>query len=68
MERTAFTVKGMTCDNCVNSVTEALKHVAGVKVAKVTLADETAQVTFDPQQTSVDDLKAAVKDAGYDVA
>jgi copper ion binding protein len=68
MGRTAFTVKGMTCDNCVNRVTEAIKHVDGVKVAKVTLADETAQVTFDPQQISVEQPKAAVKDAGYDVA
>lgn len=67
MERTEFTVKGMTCDNCVNSVTQALKHVEGVKMAQVTLADERAQVTFDPAQTSVDHLKDAVKTAGYEV-
>lgn len=68
MERTEFTVKGMTCDNCVNSVTQALKHIDGVKMAKVTLDDERAQVTFDPTKTSVGDLKDAVKSAGYDVA
>lgn len=67
MERIEFTVKGMTCDNCVNSVTQAIKHVEGVKVAKVTLAGERAQVTFDPTQTSVDHLKDAVQAAGYEV-
>ena len=58
----------MTCDNCVNSVTQALKQVDGVKVAKVTLADEKAQVTYDPSATSVEKLKQAVKSAGYEVA
>lgn len=65
MERTEFTVKGMTCDNCVNSVTDALKNVDGVKVAKVILADERAQVTYDPEKTSVEKLKEAVTEAGY---
>ncbi len=68
MERTEFTVKGMTCGNCVNSVTEALKGVDGVKLAKVTLEDEKAQVTYDPQHTSLEQLKEAVKAAGYEVA
>lgn len=68
MERTEFTVKGMTCNNCVTSVTQALTHVEGVKAAKVTLAEEKAQVTFDPGATSVDQLKGAVRHAGYEVA
>jgi copper chaperone len=58
----------MTCGNCVNSVTEALKGVDGVKLAKVTLEDEKAQVTYDPQHTSLEQLKEAVKAAGYEVA
>ncbi len=68
MERTAFSVKDMTCDHCVNSVTEALKHVEGVKVAQVTLADKKAAITFDPDVTTVEQLKDAVRHAGYTVA
>lgn len=67
MERTAFSVKGMTCENCVASVTRALKQVPGVKLAKVSLDTEKAEVTYDPGATSVDALKAAVKEAGYEV-
>lgn len=67
MERTQFGVKGMTCDNCVNSVTNALKQVNGVKLAKVSLEDEKAEVTFDPAATSVNALREAVKAAGYEV-
>ncbi len=65
IERVDLTVQGMTCDNCVASVTKALKGVDGVKVAKVTLQDERAQVTFDTQQTSIESLKAAVEASGY---
>ncbi|MDA8207254.1 MAG: heavy-metal-associated domain-containing protein [Thermaerobacter sp.] len=68
MERTTLTVTGMTCGHCVNTITEALKGVAGVKVAKVTLETERAEVTYDPAQTSEEDLKAAVTAAGYSVA
>lgn len=68
MERTQFTVTGMTCEHCVKTVTEALKGVDGVKVAKVHLEAKEAEVTYDPSHVSVDDLKAAVKAAGYDVA
>ena len=68
MERTTLTVTGMTCGHCVNTVTEALKGVAGVKVAKVTLETERAEVTYDPAQASADDLKAAITTAGYTVA
>ncbi len=66
MERVQFTVKGMTCDNCVNSVTKALKGVEGVRAANVSLADERAQVTYDAEKTSTEALKAAVKEAGYE--
>lgn len=68
MERTEFSVKGMTCDNCVNSVTQALKQVDGVKAAQVTLAEEKARVTFDANVATAEQLKEAVRQAGYEVA
>lgn len=68
MERVTLSVQGMTCDHCVNTVTNALKGIDGVKVAKVTLAEEKADVTYDPAHTSEDQLKEAVKAAGYQVA
>jgi copper chaperone len=67
MERIVLAVKGMTCDHCVTSVTEALKRVPGVKLAKVSLVGESAEVTYDSRQTSLDALKAAVKAAGYEL-
>jgi copper chaperone CopZ len=41
-------VGGMTCDDCVVHVTEALKSVPGVEEAKVDLAGRSATVTARP--------------------
>jgi copper chaperone len=66
METVTITVKGMTCSGCVNSVTKALKGIDGVQEAKVDLEGQQATVTFDEAKTSVQALKQAVEDAGYD--
>lgn len=68
MERISLDVKGMHCDNCVNTVADALKGVDGVKLARVSFDQERADVTYDPSRASVDQLKEAVKSAGYEVA
>ncbi|WP_026975099.1 heavy-metal-associated domain-containing protein [Alicyclobacillus contaminans] len=66
MTTTTIVVKGMTCGGCVNAVTKALQNVDGVQEAKVDLEGQTATVTFDEAKTSVEALKAAVEEAGYD--
>jgi P-type Cu+ transporter len=62
-----LTVTGMTCANCVARVEKALKKVPGVIGAGVNLATEHANVQFLPTAVSPGQLKAAVRDAGYDV-
>lgn len=58
-------ISGMHCRNCANSVTNALNAIDGVS-AKVSLKDNTAEVSFDRM---VDDanLKQAVEKAGFEV-
>jgi copper chaperone len=58
-----FKVTGMTCDNCVHHVTDAIKSVAGVKAAEVSLAGESAKVEGDFDQQAVIE---AVKEEGYE--
>jgi copper chaperone CopZ len=52
---------------CVKHVTKALQGVAGVKAVKVSLEDENAQMTYDPDAADVAAFKAAVSDAGYEL-
>ena len=68
METITMNVQGMSCGGCVASVTRVLKAVPGVAEATVTLQPGAAKVTFDPARTDVPALRAAITDAGFDVA
>jgi copper chaperone CopZ len=56
-------VGGMTCDDCVVHVTEALESVPGVANATVDLASRSAVVTANPD-VATDALAAAVHATG----
>ena len=61
-----YTVKGMTCEHCVRSVTEEVSAVDGVSGVEVDLASGRVTVAAD---RPVDDaaVRAAVAEAGYEV-
>jgi copper chaperone len=56
----------MTCQGCVRSVTKALQGVDGVASVEVSLEQAEAKVSYNPREVSVERLKAAVDDAGYE--
>jgi copper ion binding protein len=63
--KTTLKIEGMSCDHCVKHVTEALQGMAGVKSAKVSLKDKNAVVDH-ADSVSLDSMKAAVVEAGYE--
>jgi Cu+-exporting ATPase len=60
-----FTVTGMTCDNCVHHVTEAIRGVRGVTAVDVSLAAKSAKVEGDFDNVKVVE---AVAEEGYEAA
>jgi copper chaperone CopZ len=63
MQKTlTFDVKGMTCDNCVRHVTQAVQEVRGVTDVQVSLAENAAKVAgeFDERQ-----VIEAIEEEGY---
>ena len=66
IEKRVYTVKGMTCQHCVASVREELAEVTGVDDVDVDL--ETGRVGVSGEGFSDDDVRAAVEEAGYEVA
>jgi len=66
-ERVILPIGGMTCAACVRHVERALNKVDGVSRATVNLATERAVVEYLPGLASLDNLKQAVSDAGYQV-
>ena len=59
-------VEGMMCQHCVKHVREALEKVSGVESVDVSLEDKKATVTC-TAETSAEELKKAITDAGYEV-
>lgn len=60
-----FDVKGMTCDNCVHHVTEAVQGVPGVTNVVVELASNSAKVEGEFDESKVVE---AIEEEGYEAA
>jgi copper ion binding protein len=59
-------IEGMSCQHCVNHVTEALKEISGVKTVDVDLKGKYAIVEAD-RQIDDSEIKNAIEEAGYEV-
>jgi copper chaperone CopZ len=68
MQTESMKVTGMTCGSCVLSVEGVLKAVNGVSDAEVSLDSGIARVMFDESRTSPEQLKSAVKNAGFGIS
>jgi copper chaperone len=62
-----FTVKGMTCSHCVQSVTQELSGLPGVTDVQVDLVSGGVTVASDAP-LSDEAVRAAVDEAGYELA
>lgn len=67
MTTTSYTVVGMTCGHCVTAVTEEVTQVPGVTGVDVDLASGGLTVAS-AGPVSDDAVRAAVEEAGYEVA
>ena len=61
-------VTGMTCANCANTIERTLiNKTKGVKSSSVNFASEQAVISYDDAQTSLDEITASIKKAGYGI-
>ncbi|KAF7801335.1 copper-transporting ATPase RAN1-like [Senna tora] len=63
-----FTIGGITCAACVNSVEGILRNLTGVKRAVVALATSLGEVEYDPTIISKDDIINSIEDAGFEAS
>ena len=62
-----FTTTGITCSGCANSATTILKRLPGVVGVQVDVAGKTAEVEVERGTVSVEQLREALKPAGYGI-
>ena len=69
MSSKTINVDGMTCDHCVNAVTEEISKIPHVTEVTIDLhAGEISQVTITAgNEISDADIAAAVEEAGYSI-
>jgi copper ion binding protein len=67
MENKVLKVTGMSCEHCAKAVTKAAGELPGVKDISVDLKGGTVSFRYDPAQTSLENVKAAIVDTGYEV-
>ena len=67
MEKKVLNVEGMSCSHCVNAVTKALTALDGVSAVDVSLENKTVAVDYDADKVSLDAIREAIEEEGYDV-
>jgi P-type Cu+ transporter len=64
-ESVILKIGGMTCVMCVKAIEGALGKLDGISDVNVNLNAEKAYVTYNPQITTISDMKKAIEDLGY---
>ncbi len=65
METLTLKLRGMSCASCAKSIERAISEVPGVVETNVNFGIEQATITYNPKQTNLEKIQAAVTDAGY---
>jgi len=63
-----LTILGMHCSSCADRIKRALAALDGVDNASVDIASRKATVQYNPSSVDIENLKAAVTFAGYEIA
>ena len=63
---TTYKVSGMTCDHCINAVTNELLAIEGVTAVEVSLESGDVIVT-NSREIPLVEIAAAIDEAGYEL-
>jgi len=67
LQHASIAIEGMDCAACATAIENKLKAVPGVREAKVSFEQGTAEVDYETGAASVEQLEKAVQEAGYRV-
>ncbi|AEP87496.1 copper chaperone CopZ [Bacillus spizizenii] len=67
MKKVTLNVQGMSCGHCVKVIEGSVSQLEGVNQVNVKLDESLVEVSFNESQVSIDKIKDAIKDQGYDV-
>ena len=66
LRKVTMPVKGMTCASCAARIEKGVSEMQGVEEVAVNLATDSMQVSFAPEQSSLEEVVKKVSDLGYE--
>lgn len=63
-----FRVPDVSCEHCRHAITRSVSRLEGVRRVDVDLDGKTVAVLYDSGRTDRQAIRAAIEEAGYDVA
>lgn len=66
MTQSTILIDGMSCSNCVNSITRALNDLQGIDQVHVDLANKQAVVSFNQNLINIETIIQHIEALGFD--
>ena len=68
MEKIQLKVEGMSCGHCKQAVEKAVMALPGLVSAEADVVGKKLTVEYEPEKTSLEQIKEAVDEVGFSVA
>ena len=66
MKELSLKIKGMHCTGCSTRLEKVLNNQDGVEDAKVSFEEAKAEIKFDENQISLEEIKEVIVDVGFE--
>ena len=67
MTQESLIVEGMTCQHCVQTITEALDGIAGTNKVAVDLDKKEVQVDYNEEETNLREISDKIVEVGFEL-
>ncbi len=67
MTKESLKVEGMTCQHCVQTITDALRKIAGINKVAVYLDKKEVQVDYNDEKTNLQEISDKIVEVGFEL-
>ena len=67
MTKESLKVEGMTCQHCVQTITDALEKIAGINKVAVYIDKKEVQVDYNDEKTNLQEISDKIFEVGFEL-
>ena len=67
MRQETIKVEGMTCQHCVETITDALNNITGLNTVNVDLVKKEVRVKFNENETELNKISDKIIEVGFEL-